>query len=189
MQNDSKSRYNAHLIRLLVAAVVVAVLGFAGKKIVTPESMGQFGHYRGSDIEDQKMVPVKFGTNESCFTCHRPVRTIHKAGVHRTVSCEICHGPFGDHIADGNKIGTLPVKRGDEITDLCLRCHNEVIQARPRTSIKMVGMPRHLQEHNVKLSHNCSQCHMVHDPLLWINQAKEMMGVATIEPLNKSGTN
>lgn len=181
MQNESRSRYNAHLIRLLIALIVVGVGGFFAKKYLTPESMGQYGHYRGADIDDQKAVPIRLGTNESCFQCHKPIRTIHKAGIHKTVSCEVCHGAYGNHIEDGKKIGTMPVKRNVEINQLCLRCHNKIIQARPRTSIKMVGMPEHLEQKQVRITHTCNQCHMVHDPLLWINQAKEMMGLAEVK--------
>ncbi len=176
MHKESRSKYNAHLIKLILAVIVVGGAGLFARQILTPESMGQYGHYRGADIVDQKNVAVRLQTNESCFQCHKPIRKIHKAGIHGTVSCEICHGPYGDHIQDGKKIGTLPVKRGKEITQLCLRCHNKVIQARPRESIKMVGLPQHLEEKQVRLDHTCEQCHMVHDPLLWIKQAKQMMG-------------
>ena len=177
MHTESRSKYNSHLIKLIIALVVLGVAGFFARQVFTPESLGQYGHYRGADIADQKNVPVRLQTNESCFQCHKSIRKIHKAGVHKTVSCEICHGPYGDHIQDGKKIGTLPVKRDQEITHLCLRCHNKIIQARPRESIKMVGLPEHLEQKKVRLDHTCDQCHMVHDPLLWINQAKEMIGV------------
>lgn len=177
MLKESQSNYNSHLIKLIIAMVLFGVAGFFAKQFFTPESMGAYGHYRGADIEDQKNVSVKLQTNESCFQCHKPIRKIHKAGVHKTVSCEICHGPYGNHIKDGKKIGTLPVKRDLEINQLCLRCHNKIIQARPRESIKMVGMPEHLQQMKVRIDHTCNQCHMVHDPLLWVKQAKEMMGV------------
>lgn len=180
MHTESRSKYNSHLIRLLIALVVVGVGGFFARKMLIPETMGQYGHYRGADIEDQKNVPIRLATNESCFQCHKPIRTIHKNGIHKTVSCEVCHGPYGNHVEDGNKIGTLPVKRGGDISELCLRCHNKVIQARPRKSIKMVGIPEHLEQKQVRMSHNCSQCHMVHDPLLWIRQAREMMGVTEV---------
>lgn len=176
MHKESRSKYNSHLIKLIIAMVVVGVAAFFARQVFTPASMGQYGHYRGDDILDQKNIAIKFQTNESCFQCHKPIRKIHKAGVHKTVSCEICHGPYGDHVQNGQKIGTLPVRHKEEIVQLCLRCHNKIIQARPRESIKMVGLPQHLEEKNVRLDHTCDQCHMVHDPLLWINQAKEMIG-------------
>ncbi len=177
MHEESRSKYNAHLIKLLIALVLFGIGGLLAKQLLTPESMGEYGHYRGDDIIDQRNVPIKLQTNEACFECHKPIRTIHKAGVHKTVSCEICHGPFGNHIKEGKKIGDLPIKKGTEITQLCLRCHNKIIQARPRESIKVIGMPEHLKEKQVRLTHACNQCHMVHDPLLWIKQAKEMMGI------------
>lgn len=185
MHKESKTSYNAHLIRLIVALVVVVIVGMVARKVFVPESMGAYGHYRGADIIDQQAVPIRLGTNDSCFTCHKPIRKIHKEGVHKTVSCEVCHGPYGNHIAEGKKVGTLPVIRGDEIKDLCLRCHNKIIQARPRESIKVVGMPEHLEKMHVNLSHSCNQCHMVHDPLLWINQAKAMLNVANIKPFDE----
>lgn len=181
MHKESRSKYNSHLIRLIIALIIVGVAGFFARKVFIPDSMGQYGHYRGTDIEDQKSVPIMLGTNDSCFQCHKPVRTIHKSGVHKTVSCEVCHGSYGSHIADGKKIGTMPVKREQEITQLCLRCHNKVIQARPRTSIRMVGLPEHLEQKQVRLTHTCNQCHMVHDPLMWINQAREMMGLTEVQ--------
>ncbi len=177
MHTESRSKYNSHLIKLIIALIVVGVVALFARKVFIPESMGQYGHYRGADIADQKNIAVRLQTNESCFQCHKPIRRIHKAGVHKTVSCEVCHGPYGDHIENGKKIGSLPVYRGQDIIPLCLRCHNKVIQARPRESIRMVGLPEHLSEKNVRIDHTCVQCHMVHDPLLWINQAKEMIGI------------
>lgn len=181
MHTESRSKYNSHLIKLIIALIVVGVGGFFAKEVFIPESMGQYGHYRGTDIEDQKNVAIRLQTNESCFQCHKPVRTIHKKGIHSTVSCEICHGPFGNHIKDDKKIGAMPVKRDAEISQLCLRCHNKVIQARPRKSIKMIGMPEHLEQKQVKTSHTCDQCHMVHDPMMWIRQAREMMGLSEVK--------
>lgn len=181
MHTESRSKYNSHLIKLVIAMIIFGVAGFFARTLFVPDSMGQYGHYRGADIEDQKNVQVRLGTNDSCFQCHKPVRTIHKKGVHSTVSCEVCHGPYGNHIADGKKIGTQPVKRGDEISQLCLRCHNKVIQARPRKSIRMIGMPEHLEQKQVQMTHSCNQCHMVHDPLMWINQAREMMGLKEVQ--------
>lgn len=178
MHRESRSKYNAHLIKLIIAIIVVGIGGFIAKGALTPESMGQYGHYRGADIEDQKNVPVMLGTNDSCFQCHAPIRNIHKAGVHKSVSCEVCHGSYGHHIDENDKkIGTLPVRHDEKITQLCLRCHNKVIQARPRAQIRVIGMPEHLEKQKVKMTHNCSQCHMVHDPLLWIKQAREMVGI------------
>lgn len=177
MEKRYKSSYFAHVLRLAVVLAVLVVLGVLARGMFLPDTMGQYGHYRGSDIEDQRNVPIRNHTNDACFECHRPIRLIHKAGVHKTVSCEFCHGSYADHIQDGKYAGKLPVKQDLEIKDLCLRCHNKVIKARPETSIKVVAMPQHLEEKHVQIDHNCNQCHMVHDPMLWVRQARDMMGL------------
>ena len=177
MEKKYKSSYFAHVLKLAVILVVAGGLGIFARGKFLPETMGQYGHYRGSDIQDQRDVEIRNYTNDACFECHRPIRLIHKAGVHKTVSCEVCHGPYADHVKDGKVIGKLPVKQGMEIKELCLRCHNKVIKARPETSIKVVAMPQHLEEKKVQVTHNCNQCHMVHDPFLWIKASYEMMGL------------
>jgi len=177
VEKKYKSSYFAHVLKLAVILVVAGGLAIFARGIFLPETMGQYGHYRGDDLQDQRNVAVRSHTNESCYKCHRPIRLIHKAGVHKTVSCEFCHGPYADHIKDGKLIGKLPVKKGMEIKALCLRCHNKIIRARPEESIKMIAMPQHLEEKKVQIDHNCNQCHMVHDPFLWVRASYEMMGM------------
>ena len=84
---------------MIIALVVVVAAGLAVRQAFTPESIGEYGHYRSDDIADQKAIPVRLGTNDACFECHQPIRSIHKQGVHKTVSCEVCHGLYGDHIS------------------------------------------------------------------------------------------
>ena len=177
MDKEYKSYYFSHVVKVALILILGGILAVVARDWFLPDTMGQYGHYRGSDIEDQKNIEVRNHTNESCYECHRPIRLIHKAGVHKTVSCEFCHGPYADHIQDGKYVEKLPVKREMEIKILCLRCHNKVIRARPEDSIKMVAMPHHLEEKKVGTDHNCNQCHMVHDPLLWIKASREMMGL------------
>ncbi|AGF78829.1 hypothetical protein UWK_02289 [Desulfocapsa sulfexigens DSM 10523] len=177
MEKKYKSSDYAHVLRLAVILVGAVALGLLVRGMFLPDTMGQYGHYRGSDLVDQRNVEIRSHTNESCYECHRPIRLIHKAGVHKTVSCEFCHGPYADHVKDDKYVAKMPVTRGMEIKTLCLRCHNKIIRARPEESIKVVAMPQHLEEKKVNVEHNCNQCHMVHDPLLWIKAAYEMMGM------------
>ena len=121
--------------------------------------------------------------SESCFECHPLIRKLHEAGIHKDVSCETCHGPFADHVRDDAVYAEMPVIRGENIRPMCLKCHNKIIQARPPESIKMVAMPGHLDEKNVRPHHICDQCHHVHSPLKWVHEAREMMGL----PLEKEG--
>jgi hypothetical protein len=161
----------------VLGLVVFAVIGLLGKMLLTPKSFGTYGHYRADTIEEEANLEIRYWTNASCFSCHQYEAGIHLKGHHKTISCEFCHGPYADHIKDGKKVGTLPVKRGEEIKVLCLRCHNKAIQARPEEVIKTVVMPEHLESQKVKITHICSQCHNQHAPLQYINRAKEIVGM------------
>ena len=172
-----ESSHNAHVKRLLLFFAIVAVLGLVVKMIATPRSFGKYGHYRGDAVRDEKNREIRHMTNESCLSCHPHIREMHLQGIHKTVSCEFCHGPYADHVRDGQIIGVLPVKRGEDIKHLCLRCHNKIIRARPKEYIKMVAMPQHLEEKHVRTDHVCDQCHNVHAPMMYVNAAREMMGL------------
>jgi len=174
-----QDNHNTHVIRVVVFLTVAAILGFIAKKIFVPEGFGTYGHYRSGAVLDEINRETRHMTNESCLTCHPFIKEVHLAGVHSTVSCEFCHGPYGDHIRDGKKIGDLPVKKGSEIKELCLRCHNQIIRARPKESIKMITMPDHLEQKKVRTDHNCDQCHNVHAPLMYVKQAREMMRLSS----------
>ena len=172
-----QSSHNAHVKRLVLFFVIAAVLGLVVKMIATPRSFGKYGHYRGDAVMDERDREIRHMTNDSCLACHPHIKEMHLSGIHKTVSCEFCHGPYADHIRDNKKIGALPVKRGTEITTLCLRCHNQIIRARPKESIKMISMPRHLEEKHVRTDHVCDQCHNVHAPMMYVNAAREITGL------------
>ncbi|MCB2182341.1 MAG: hypothetical protein KQH63_09970 [Desulfobulbaceae bacterium] len=169
--------HNAHVKRLLAALIILFVIGFFAKQAFQPKSFGKYGHYRADAIMEEANRPMRLMTNPSCVKCH-PYEAGHQmTGLHKTISCEFCHGAYADHIKDGKKIGTLPVKRNAEITTLCLRCHNRAIEARPKQVIKTVVMPDHLRAQKVDEKHSCNQCHYVHAPLKYINHSKKIMGL------------
>ncbi|QTA81792.1 Cytochrome c3 domain-containing protein [Desulfonema limicola] len=173
----------SHLIRIILGIIVFAVFGFIGKKLLTPESFGVYGHFRADAIEEEAAREIRHWTNASCLSCHAYEAKIHLKGRHKTISCEFCHGPYADHVKDGKKTGTLPVKKGEDMKILCMRCHNKAIQARPGEVIKTVVMPDHLTSQKVKETHNCSQCHHVHAPLMYIEKARKITGFDAKEAL------
>jgi len=172
-----QSSYYSHVIRIVLGIVILAVLGFIGKTVLTPKSFGTYGYYRADAIEEEANIDIRHWTNAPCFSCHAYEANIHLNGTHETISCEFCHGPYADHVKNGKKTGSLPVKKGEEIKTLCLRCHNKAIQARPEEVIKTVAMPEHLKDQKVKLTHTCNQCHHVHAPLKYINRAEQIIGM------------
>lgn len=173
---EYRSKPYSHVIRICMILVVVVVVGVAVRAMVLPKSFGEYGHYRGTAIEDEMNRPIRNGTNASCLVCHPYIREMHMEGVHKTVSCEFCHGPVADHVKDGKVIAKLPKKQGKDIKTLCLRCHNQIIRARPKESIKMISMPGHLEQKHVRVDHNCNQCHNVHAPLMWVKEARAIVG-------------
>lgn len=177
MQQKFRSKPKTHIIRIVLGLTAIAIVGVLAKTVFTPDTFGKFGHYRADAIFDEMNLELRHQTNDSCLVCHPHIKEMHLGGIHKTVSCEFCHGPFADHIRDGVKIGTLPVKTKNDIKTLCLRCHNQIIRARPQESIKMVVMPKHLEDKKVRLDHTCDQCHNVHAPMMWVNMAKEMSGI------------
>ncbi|MCF8089985.1 MAG: cytochrome c3 family protein [Desulfotignum sp.] len=173
--------YRMRLILIGAAVCIMAGAGLVLKGFFIPDSFGVYGYYRADAIQEVSARPIRHGTNQSCFKCHPYEAQIHKAGLHRTISCEFCHGTWADHVADEKKIGTLPVKKNKEITYLCLRCHNTEIKARAVTVIKTVAMPAHLTDQKVKPTHDCNQCHHVHAPLKYIIRARQITGLVEKE--------
>ena len=177
MEPEYKSKYNAHLIKVFLVLIVLGVGVIAAQALFIPSDFGKYGHYRTGAVEDEINRLVRNQTNESCLKCHPYIKKIHLSGVHKTVSCEFCHGPNADHAVDEKKIADMPVKRGEDIKALCLRCHNKIIRARPEESIKMISMPLHLEEKKVQTTHICNQCHHVHAPMKWVIEAKRAHGL------------
>ncbi|SMC38259.1 hypothetical protein SAMN02746065_101269 [Desulfocicer vacuolatum DSM 3385] len=175
------SNYALRLIAVATTLVVATGIGFVVKAQLIPDSFGKYGHYRANAIDEEVQRPIRHGTNTSCLKCHTYEAAIHLKGRHNTISCEFCHGTYADHVSNGKKSGTLPVKKNTEISTLCLRCHNTEIKARSQAVIKTVAMPQHLESQEVKLTHTCNQCHHVHAPLKYINRAKQITGLTEAE--------
>ena len=169
--------YRLRLVLILAVMVGGVVLALLARGYILPPSFGLYGPYRGDAVTEEAGREIRHGTNASCLSCHPYEAAIHLGGHHKSISCEFCHGAYADHVANGKMAGTLPVKTGQEITTLCLRCHNRAIEARPSQVIKTVTLPEHLEKQKVKLTHACNQCHHAHAPLYYIYRAREITGV------------
>lgn len=143
----------AHLIRLVVV-VLLAMAAFAGlRSLMVPETFGQYGHYRGNALEDNRQRAISFAGRQACAECHSEVVEVKKAGKHSIVACEACHGPLAKHAEDPS---LKPVK--PDSASLCARCH-EKLSSRPQ------GFPQVVtKEHNPGMA--CADCHQPHQPKL-----------------------
>ncbi len=171
------SNYTPHVKRIIVVLVILAGLIYSIRWLLTPESFGKYGHYRADAILEEADRAPRHGTNASCLSCHEYEFENLTAGKHKNVSCEFCHGTYADHVGENKKIADLPVKEGEDLKVLCLRCHNHSIMARPKEVVKTIVMPDHLRDQQVRETHTCNQCHYVHAPLKYINRAKRIAGI------------
>lgn len=149
-----------HVFRVALVLLVAIGAIFIGRGFLVPHSYGTFGPYRADNVAEQMKarVPAHAGP-ASCAPCHKGKAEARAAGSHKTVSCEVCHGPLGRHVVDGKVTGPATV---DRAYTLCARCHRR-IQGRPEKFPQVV-----LEQHvTAKLEGAvCLECHDPHSPKL-----------------------
>ncbi len=137
---------------LAVPAIIIVAGALTMRYIFVPGDFGLYGHYRASSVVQNAGKEIKYAGSEACAECHDALTATKKAGYHRNVSCESCHGPAAPHTQDPEKIKPfVPTARAQ-----CLVCH-EYLPSRP------TGFPQVVSD-----SHNpvkpCATCHQPHDP-------------------------
>lgn len=147
-----------HVFRVALALLVVLALAAVARALLVPKSYGLYGPYRYDNVREQMNVraPVHRGA-EACGACHRDEFARRASGGHRTVSCEVCHGPLALHVKDD---GTVEPPALDRSYGLCARCHRKVL-GRPATFPQVV-----LEEHVSSPLEGkvCLSCHDPHSP-------------------------
>ncbi|MDZ7292028.1 MAG: hypothetical protein ONB44_19435 [candidate division KSB1 bacterium] len=138
--------------RLVALAVIMLAVLFTARHFLIPRDFGKYGHFRASAVDTLVAQPIRYAGQAACAECHDDVVTTKGAGYHRTVACEVCHGPAAAHTQDPTSIQLpAPRERG-----YCPLCH-EFLPSRP------TGFPQ-----IVAASHNpfkpCITCHNPHDP-------------------------
>jgi len=142
----------AHLIRLAGVFLLGVILFLVLRSVTIPKSFGQYGPFRGAALVELSARPVAFAGHEACENCHTDVAELKAKGVHKSISCESCHGPLAKHADDpGNVKPVLP-----DVAHLCIRCHSENIA-------KPAGFPQvNAKEHSG--GEACNTCHKPHSP-------------------------
>jgi hypothetical protein len=152
-----------HVFRALLVLLVVVVAVSLGRGSLRPKSYGQFGSYRADNVPEQMHIrPPQHGGVASCAECHDAQAQKRAAGIHRTVSCEICHGPVAIHAGGGKRIAAMPV---DPSFTLCARCHRKIL-GRPETFPQVV-LDQHVADMGGPLpvqGRACLDCHDPHSP-------------------------
>jgi len=130
-----------HVFRALLLVIVVVVVVSLGRGFLKPKSYGKFGSYRADNVTEQMNVrPPQHGGAASCAECHPAQSQKRAGGVHKDVSCEVCHGPLALHVTAGKKTAAMPV---DKSFQLCARCHRKIL-GRPE-KFPQVVLDQHVQ--------------------------------------------
>jgi hypothetical protein len=130
-----------HFLRAIGLLLFVVAAAVVARGFLVPTSYGEFGHYRGDNVQQQRDHAVIMGGRESCKDCHDEMFEEVMGNSHARVQCENCHGPVTEHARDDDKFADMPILR--EAT-LCLGCHEKLV-ARP-DSFPQIDVHTHLQE-------------------------------------------
>jgi hypothetical protein len=135
----------------IIFAIGLTALVIARQKFV-PESFGEIGHYRADAVDLVASQEVHYAGWQSCAMCHVEETEKKLASYHRSLSCEICHGPAQGHAEDPVEVNPII----DRKREMCLSCHG-YLASRP------TGFPQILElQHNPMQA--CVKCHNPHDP-------------------------
>lgn len=136
-------------VLFLIAVVTLVVV----RGQLVPESFGDLGHYRADAVDMAANREIRYAGWQVCVECHDTEGELKDASYHRTLSCEVCHGPGYVHSEDPD-VGQLLIPR--ERGEGCLYCHS-YLASRP------TGFPQILENlHNP--AEPCIGCHDPHDP-------------------------
>lgn len=134
---------------------VVVTIFLLIRQAAVPKSFGQYGYYRGDNVEEWVSLPQNFAQgNPDCTTCHQPEVLQTGQSAHSQMDCQSCHGPLLTHVKNPKQ--PLPKVIGN--AELCGACHRELI-GRARDLVPTVK----LGQHSGGL--DCSRCHDPHKPL------------------------
>lgn len=147
-----------HIVRLIALLVAFAVVALLAKSFFTAESFYRYGHYRGDYVQEEAAHDVVFQTPRYCLDCHTERVAQWSANNHKTVSCEVCHGPARGHPEKGK----LPLPADLDVVKLCTLCH-EAMPERPGRQPQI-----QVASHNPYTSSGtqCTVCHNPHSPKL-----------------------
>jgi hypothetical protein len=141
------------LTRLAIAFGIFISLFILVRKLLVPDTFGEFGHYRGASLIDNAQVEIHYSGQKACLECHQDVEDLKKEDVHSDIRCETCHGPGQKHVLSGEATDILkPSGR-----EFCGKCH-EMNAARPVNAVTQIDINKH------NTGKNCIECHNPHQP-------------------------
>lgn len=147
-----------HIVRLILLIVAAAAVAAIAAPLLTVDSFYRFGHYRANAVPEIAAEEPVYQTPRYCYGCHTERRAQWSAGSHKSVICEVCHGPARGHPQNGK----LPIP--NDAVKLCTQCH-ESMPARPKAQPQI-----RVAEHSG--GQQCTVCHNPHSPKITAATAK-----------------
>ena len=123
-----------HIARLVLLIVGALVFGLSAKAYFTVDSFYVHGHFRADSVAEIAAPEPAYRGPAYCSQCHTERHTQWSSFSHKTVKCEICHGPARSHPidpADDTKLFKLPRPSAEDTKSLCTQCHLK-LTARPQ---------------------------------------------------------
>lgn len=149
-----------HVFRVLLVLLLVLIVVVIGRSFLVPKTFGDYGHYRYANVGEQMEArPPLHGGAKVCGDCHDDRLKALTAGAHAKVSCEVCHGPLGRHVKDGDVVAKPPIDRSPK---LCGYCHRKIDGRPPK--FPQVVFEKHVD--GGLGPKGCLECHDPHSPKL-----------------------
>ncbi len=149
-----------HVFRVLLVLLLVIVVVIVGRSFLVPKSFGMYGNYRYDNVPEQMAArPPLHGGARSCADCHDERSAVLAKGSHARVSCEVCHGPLGRHVKDGDVVAKMAIDRSPR---LCGNCHRKIDGRPPK--FPQVVFEKHVE--GGLGPKGCLDCHDAHSPKL-----------------------
>ena len=179
----------SHIYQLGIVLAICFICFQVIRSYAIPDSWNYNAWYRGDTLEDLENLPLNYGGNESCQSCHEDVSLVevveNQGGEefvdefedeieaesdeepeavmefeHKTLNCESCHGPLIAHAKGDEKIGDAIVV--DKSNSQCMICHEQLI-SRP---VDFPQFSENVEKHkDLEEQTLCMKCHDPHDPI------------------------
>lgn len=146
--------HNQPWFRAFLLVIAIVILFFVVRDLATPSSFGQYGYYRGENVDEWAAREVAFsGGSQVCQACHQDKYEAWSAGPHTSINCESCHGPAANHPANPGQVRPeVPAGR-----EFCALCHD--------TNAARAGVVRQVDVLQHNPGPDCGACHDPHRPL------------------------
>ena len=144
------SNWPEQIRRLSLVIILIVGAFLVIRPMLVPDDFGEYGHFRSGAMDNAVAIPSHFAGKAACNECHDDMLAL---GYHKSLSCEVCHGPLAQHTEAPDEYSPqFPDERS-----FCPTCH-EYLKSRP------TGFPQVVSQ-----SHNptkpCISCHDPHNPV------------------------